>query len=347
MTFPLRSEPVRGCIVGCGFFGQIHLEGWRRIPEAEIVAACDTDLAKAQQSAPRAFDNLEAMLDAVQPDFLDIATRPELHLPMLRIAASRRIPVICQKPMAPSWDDCLEMVRVAEAAGIPFMIHENWRWQPWYRAVAAEMAKGYLGAPVTYTFRTRKRDGAGAEPYTAQPYFRNMPRLLLFETLVHHIDTSRFLFGEIDTVYSRLRRVNSRIQGEDQVLMVVTHRDGLSGVVDGNRFLDLSPDSPPLGDAFFEFENGALHVGATGDIFSVTPHGEERIWTNDVTAGYRGDSVRATSQHFVRSLAAGLPMETTGRDYLITVAAVEAGYRSHTAGAAVPVPSAADIEQQL
>src|SRR5215217_1148743 len=110
------TSPLRGAIAGCGFFGQIHMEAWRRIPEATIVAACDTDLAKAQQAAPLAFDNLERMLDAVKPDFLDIATRPELHLPLLRVAASRHLPVICQKPMAPSWTDCIEMIRVAETA---------------------------------------------------------------------------------------------------------------------------------------------------------------------------------------------------------------------------------------
>ncbi len=341
------TSPLRGVIAGCGFFGQIHLEGWRRIPEATIVAACDTDLAKARQSAPLAFDDLERMLDEVRPDFLDIATRPELHLPMLRIAAERGIPVICQKPMAPSWADCLEMVRVAERAGIPFMIHENWRWQPWYRVIAAQMAAGTLGAPVTYTFRTRKRDGAGAEPYTLQPYFRQMPRLLLFETLVHHIDTARFLFGQLDTLYTRFRRVNPHILGEDQVLMVATHSSGLGGIIDGNRFLDLAPDSPPLGDAFFEFENGALRVSATGDVLRVTPSGEELVWKNDVTAGYRGDSVRATSQHFVRALAARQPFETSGRDYLVTVAAVEAGYRSAAAGAAVPVPTLEELTAEL
>ncbi|MBI2689539.1 MAG: Gfo/Idh/MocA family oxidoreductase [Acidobacteria bacterium] len=341
------TPPLRGAIAGCGFFGQIHLEGWRRIPEARIVAACDTDLPKAEKSAPSAFDDLERMLDTVNPDFLDIATRPELHLAMLRIAAARKLPVICQKPMATSWDDCLEMVRVADAAGIPFMIHENWRWQPWYRVIASEMAKGGLGAPVSYTFRTRKRDGAGPEPYLLQPYFRTMPRVLLHETLVHHIDTARFLFGELETVYARVRKVNPRIVGEDQVLMIASHQSGLNGVIDGNRFLDLAPDSPPLGDAFFEFEECALQLTAAGDIFHVTPKGANLLWKNEVAAGYRGDSVRATSRHFVQSLLAGQPFETSGRDYLVTVAAVDAGYRSHTANAAVRVPTKEEIEKDL
>ncbi len=207
---------LRGVIAGCGFFGQFHIEGWRRIPEASLVAACDPDLARAQAAAPAAYADFEQMLDEVKPDFVDIATRPELHLPMVRAAAERKIAIVCQKPMAPSWADCVEMVRCVEAAGVPFMIHENWRWQAWYRIIGEQVRSGSMGAPVTYTFRTRKRDGVGPEPYVLQPYFRVMPRLLLFETLVHHIDTARFLFGDLRTIYAQLRRVNPVIQGEDQ-----------------------------------------------------------------------------------------------------------------------------------
>ncbi|MBM3788658.1 MAG: Gfo/Idh/MocA family oxidoreductase [Acidobacteria bacterium] len=327
------TMPLRGAIAGCGFFGQFHIEGWSRIPEARLVAACDPDLDRARKAAPSAFADFEQMLDVVKPDFVDIATRPELHLPMLRAAAERKIAVICQKPMAPTWEDCQEMVRVAESAGIPFMVHENWRWQAWFRAVGEMTRGGQMGAPVTYTFRTRKRDGAGPEPYTLQPYFREMPRLLLFETLVHHIDTARYLFGDVRSIFARLRRVNPRIAGEDQAHIVLSHASGLSGLIDGNRFTDLAPDSPPLGDATFEFEDGWLHVSAVGDIY----RGGERIWKNEIHTGYRGDSVRAASQHFVQCLLSGAPFESSGREYLKTVAVVEAGYRSHAEGRPVEV----------
>src|SRR5687767_15113856 len=132
--------PKKGAIVGCGYFGQIHLEAWRRMPEADLPAACDVDLEKARASAPRAYSSVEEMLDVEKPDFLDIATRPESHLPLVRIAAERGIPVICQKPMAPSWTEALALVQTAEAAGIRLMIHENWRWQPWFRIAAKIIA---------------------------------------------------------------------------------------------------------------------------------------------------------------------------------------------------------------
>src|SRR4029077_8432067 len=138
----------RGALIGCGFFGQIHLEAWRRMPEVEMVAACDLNPQRARDSAvPRAYSSPELLLERERLDFIDIATRPESHLELLRLTAARKRPTICQKPMAPSWADAVAMVEVAEATGIPFMIHENWRWQPWYRAVKRMIERGDIGQP--------------------------------------------------------------------------------------------------------------------------------------------------------------------------------------------------------
>ena len=51
-------------------------------------------------------------------------------------------------------------------------------------------------------------------------------------------------------------------------------------------------------------------------------------WKNDVKAGYRGDSVRATQSHFISCLRTGEPFESGGREYLPSFAAMEAAYRS-------------------
>ena len=63
-------------------------------------------------------------------------------------------------------------------------------------------------------------DGWGDNAYLdRQPYFQTMPRLLVVETAIHWIDTFRFLFGEVDAVYARLRRINPAIAGEDAGLI--------------------------------------------------------------------------------------------------------------------------------
>ncbi|MBL8223309.1 MAG: Gfo/Idh/MocA family oxidoreductase, partial [Bryobacterales bacterium] len=46
--------PLRGAVIGCGFFAQFHLEAWRRIDGVEIVAACDPNIERARAAAARA-----------------------------------------------------------------------------------------------------------------------------------------------------------------------------------------------------------------------------------------------------------------------------------------------------
>ncbi|MFN3325621.1 MAG: Gfo/Idh/MocA family protein [Bryobacteraceae bacterium] len=326
-----NSSVLRGAIVGCGFFGEIQMEAWRRMEGVEIVASCDMDLERAARFSHRPYSSLSELLDREQVDFLDIATQPATHLPLVTEAAARRIPTICQKPLAPSWDEAVQLVRVVEEAGIPFMVHENWRWQPWYRVVRDSIGRGDIGAPITYLFRMRKADGYGPAPYKQQPYFRQMKRYLIHETLVHAIDVSRFLFGDVDSVVAEVRRRNPVIAGEDQAMLLLRHADGLPGCIDGHRFLDLAPDSPPLGDTVIEGESGLLQVTPAGDVLL----GGSPIWTNTCTQGYRGDSVRATQDHFLHGLRTGEPFESTGADYLKTFAVVEAAYRSVENGARV------------
>ncbi len=95
-------------------------------------------------------------------------------------------------------------------------MHENFRWQPWYREAKRLIDSGTLGTLHSIAFRLRPGDGQGLDAYLdRQPYFQRMPRFLVFETAIHWIDTFRFLLGEVEAVAARLRRINPAIDGED------------------------------------------------------------------------------------------------------------------------------------
>src|SRR5579863_3510770 len=109
-------------MIGCGFFARNHVEAWRRIPNAEIVAACDVSLERARAAAGRAYTSAEEMLKAEDLDFVDIVTRSTTHLELISPAAERGLAIICQKPMAPDWETACRMVEVSERHGVRFMI---------------------------------------------------------------------------------------------------------------------------------------------------------------------------------------------------------------------------------
>jgi predicted dehydrogenase len=335
------SRAIKGVLIGAGYFARFQAEAWRRIPAAEIVAVADPVAGKARSFADEfgiagAYESTDEALERELPDFVDIATRPESHLELVRGAARRGLHVICQKPMAPTWDDCVAMVRACEDAGVRLLIHENWRWQPWYREVRRLLDARALGNVFQLTFQWRTGDGRGPEPYTVQPYFRQMPKLLVYETLVHLLDTARFLGGEIDSVYCANRRVNPAIAGEDQALVLVTCESGLPVLIDANRISGPIPAPVAMNRLTVEGERGTLHLSPDGRLW-LTEYGQPEREHNFATtsAGYKGDSVWATQHHLIDCLRSDRLSESEGRDYLKTVQAVFACYQSAESGQCV------------
>jgi D-apiose dehydrogenase len=337
MTQPAST----GVLIGAGYFAQFQAEGWQRIDAAKIVAVADSSPGKAQAFAaklgiPGAYESAEEAIDRERPDFVDIATRPQSHLPLVKLAAQRGVHVICQKPMAPTWDESMAMVEICEAADVRLVMHENWRWQPWYREVRRILDSGVLGKVFQFSSQWRTGDGRGPQPYPAQPYFSEMPLLLVYETLVHVLDSFRFLGGELASVYCLNRQINPLLVGEDHSLIVVTFQSGVPGLIDGNRISGPVPAPVAMNNLTIEGERGMLRMTPDGRLW-LTEYGQpETEHPFEIpTIGYKGDSVRATQQHLIECLRSGRPSESDGRDYLKTVAAVFACYRSAGSGQAV------------
>lgn len=316
---------LQGAIIGCGFFGQIQLEAWRRMDGVRIVAAVDQDLQRAQISAPRAYTSAEELLDKEQLDFLDIATRPDTHLPLLRLAVEKNIPTIVQKPLAPTLAEAQAMVELSK--GHRVMAHENWRWQPWRREVHKRLQSGDIGAPVAYRLTMTSNDGFGPTPYPNQPYFKDMPKMLMFESLIHPVDVARFYFGPIEKVFAVTRKRNPIIAGEDRALITLVHQN-VEGIVEGHRFLHPEPPGPAMGIDDIEGESGRLRSFANGDVYRNT----ELVYKNTIDTGYKGDSVKATQEHFIDCLLHNKPFETSLEDYIQSYAAIEAAYTSAREG---------------
>jgi predicted dehydrogenase len=225
-------DKLRGVLIGCGHISRSHLPGWADSPDADIVAVCDLDRQRAEARAAefgigRVYTDPAAALAAEQPDFVDLATRPETHRALIELAAGRGVHVLCQKPLAATMAEAREMAAICQRSGVRFMVNEMWRFLPWYRDLAPRLAAGEIG-PVHYArFQGGRRPYRRARPINdEQPYFADMPHLIIYEMIIHWIDSARYLFGDIATVYARTRRVNPVIAGEDVALVVLTHASG-------------------------------------------------------------------------------------------------------------------------
>ncbi|MBB6428316.1 Gfo/Idh/MocA family protein [Algisphaera agarilytica] len=332
---------LKGVAVGAGYFSQFHFDAWSRIEGVDLAAVCDVNGEAAQAAASEygiatTYEDVDTMLDAEKPDFVDIITRPDSHLALVKLAAERGIDIMCQKALAPTFDEAKEIVAVAEQAGVRLMVHENFRFQPWYREISKQVDAGAIGELHSVSFRCRMGDGWQHDAYLArQPYFREMPRLLIFETGVHFIDTYRYLGGEIDGIYASLRKLNPDIAGEDAATLMFEFGSGAKGIWDGNRYNEpTSPDARfTFGEALVEGRGGSLRLYGNG-LLTLQPLGqpEQDLDYPCENRGFAGDCVFATQQHFVDRLRDGQPFETSGTEYLKSLAVVEAVYRSAESG---------------
>ena len=335
-------KQLKGVAVGAGFFSQFHFEAWSRMPEVDLVAICDLDIMKVKQTAqyygiPRFYDDLEAMLDEEQPDFIDIITPPAYHLPICLAAIARGIAIICQKPLVPTLEEAEELYAQVKTAGVPFMVHENFRFQPWFREIKSLIDQGWVGDRMhSIYFRMRTGDGWPADAYIArQPYFRTMPRLLIYETGIHYVDVFRYLFGEITSVFAQLRKLNAAIAGEDCAMVLFQFANGASGVLDGNRFNEADTEDPryTFGEFLLEGNGGSIRLDMEGRL-RIQPLGKESFEHEYVhqKRNFAGDCVFATQRHFVESLLQGKSFETNLEDYLNNLRVQEAIYSSSKHG---------------
>ncbi len=336
---------LKGVCVGAGYFSTYQYEAWQRIPEVEITAMCNRDAGRAarimdQFDIRQHYTDFREMLETEKPDFVDIITPPGTHLEMCRTAAELGVHVICQKPLAPTFDEARQIVEHADRAPIRFMVHENFRFQPWHREIRKLLDQQVIGDRLhSLYFRMRQGDGWGDDAYLdRQPYFRDMPRLLVFETGVHFIDTFRYLGGEMESVYSILRRLNPVITGEDAGILVFHFQSGAVGVWDANRFNECNDADPryTFGEFLVEGNGGTIRLYLDGRI-TVQQLGQTEIphSYHYERHNFSGDCVYTTQRHFVDCMLADRPFETSGHDYLKTLAVQEAVYASNELGQAV------------
>src|SRR5260370_20463647 len=147
---PPMRKPLRIGLIGAGMVSRHHLIAWAEIADwAEVVAVADPSHDNAARRATefgieQIYADAEAMLAATELDAVDIAAPRQLHAPLVRLAAKRRLPVLCQKPLAPNLQQAIELAAEVKNQ-TRLMVHENWRLPRYYRDAAPWLHDGPLG----------------------------------------------------------------------------------------------------------------------------------------------------------------------------------------------------------
>ena len=326
------SKQFRIGLIGAGMVSRHHLIAWADIPDrARVVAIADPSRENAARRADefsitQIYADADAMFAATELDAVDIAAPRQFHAALVRLAAKRGLPVLCQKPLAPDLQQAIELA-AAVRNQTRLMVHENWRFRGYYRDAAAWLREGRIGdvrqAQLTLLTSGVLPGADGLRPaLERQPFMRGEKRMLVAEVLIHHLDTLRMLLGPLRVTAAGLSRTYSEMAGEDGAVIQIRAESGGTVTV----FASFAAHGFPA------VQVDRLDIlGATGSIRLDGPHlvcsgcaPAEKHY--DLAVEYQG-SYNRTIAHFVQSLRDNTPFETAPEDNIETLRLVEDCYR--------------------
>lgn len=239
--FALDSGPQlttrRIGVLGCGRIGRMHagiLAG--DVPGFALVAVADVVPAAAEGVAAATGARVSSIEDLIAADDIDtvaICTSTDTHVDLLVAAAAAGKAIFCEKPISLDLALIDRGLAAVAAAGVPFMIGFNRRFDPGHHSVHDAVAAGTIGQ--IHSLRITSRD-----PAPPPPEYVAVSGGIFMDMAIHDFDMARFVVGsEVTEVYARgAVRVDPRI-GEagdvDTAVCVLAHADGTLTTIDNSR----------------------------------------------------------------------------------------------------------------
>src|ERR1041384_4925236 len=137
-------------ILGCGPISQIaHFDACRKARNAELYAICDLaddllDKMAAIHDPRVAYHNLDEMLADPQLEAVIIGTADQFHVPLCRKVIAAGKPVLVEKPLGVTIEECEELREEVRAKKLVFQVGNNRRFDPGI-AFAKEFVENELG----------------------------------------------------------------------------------------------------------------------------------------------------------------------------------------------------------
>ena len=326
---------------GIGGFGQSWLsEVTSKSPDFEVVALVDisqADLVRAgaETGIPveRQFTGLAAALETVPADAILSVTPPPIHVQHARLAFSRGLHVMTEKPFADTLEHADEMLRLAKESGKQLVVSQNYR----YRPVIAR-AKQLLAEKIMGDFGHGHIDFYIPADFGGS-YRTTMDFPLLIDMAIHHLDLIRYVTGRniVKVTTLSFRPGWSWYKHDSGLKMLLELEDGTNFSYSG----DWSGKGRPTswsGSWRLQCAEGSIHL--ENDEIQVA---RCEKWGKDPTSEKVESpalefSERAATLHlFAEAIRTGRPGELDGTNNIWSFAAVIAGMESARTGLPVAV----------
>lgn len=188
------TAPLRVVLVGAGAMGKLWVAAITASPDAELVGLVDLNLEAATAAVQDAGltgvvtgANLSEVIAATGAQAVVNVTVPVAHHPVNVEALFAGLPVLCEKPIAPTVSQALSLAAAAEVSGRLLMVSQSRRYFQTLAAFKRGLPElGDIGLLTTEFYRAPHFGG-----------FREvMDHVLLVDMAIHAFDTARYLLDD-------------------------------------------------------------------------------------------------------------------------------------------------------
>jgi len=360
-------------VVGVGNAAGTHMRAYDQLDDATVVACAGRGdersespngasghTASRHEKRVRSFADehdcdpyfdVPAMLDAVDPDVLDICTPNGAHLDPALAAADRGVDVFCEKPLEITTERIDRMIDAAEAAGIRLGGVFQRRYKPIVRTVREAVAEGRFGslAVANAALPWWRDDGYYDGTWQADPEVAGGGAVM--SQAIHSVDAIQWIAGagmDLDPDENPVAEVSAvtGVRGhadldvEDAAVATLRYRDGTLG-----QLLATTATYPggeiryELGgrDGSAEIRGEELTTWAFREERETDAATRERFSGPDAGADEPNPLERPNIREFLDARASGEPFTLDGPEVRTAVAIVEAIYESAERGEPVSI----------
>ena len=248
---------LKVAIISCGMItNNAHIPAYKAFPKKyEIVAVCDVVEAAAKSTAekhgiPNYYTDAEEMLKTEKPDVVSVCVPNLLHKKFTMLALSYGANVLCEKPLAFTYEDAKEMFDYAESQGKKLMACQSLRFLPERLAAFDMVQKGEIG-DIYYAELSRiRRRGI---PFWGKFHLKAASGGGAFTDIgVHGIDSVVWLMGNPKCL--SVKAVMNKVHADE--VGSAESSGALAGNVSAANFNPDEMDVESFSSGYINFENG-------------------------------------------------------------------------------------------
>lgn len=317
------TEPTKTVKVAILSFAHLHAIGYasvlKALPGVELTVIYDDDAERGQMHADAFGSTFCGDLDdalAMDIDCVVVCSENVKHKPMTIAAAKAGKHVLCEKPLATTIDDALEMIRVCEENGVQLMTAFPVRFNSSITALKDAVHSEHFGETLTIAARN---PGTCPKSWFVQPELSGGGAVI--DHTVHVVDALRYIYGaEVTEVYCESGNRLYGYDGDDTGQLMFRMSNGVPVSLDtswsrpanwpiwGGVTIDVVGEGGVL---FANAFNNNYVVAETQGALSFRGKDESFTWQSSEASG---DPEMVSA--FIEAVRNGTPVPVTGVDGL-------------------------------